>query len=84
MYFLHWLNLTGRLNPLLFSILIEKIVGSNPGILLDKLMESMGPKGDKPSIDERFAEWFSGFVDAEGTFIIRIHENSVSLAFRIK
>lgn len=44
----------------------------------------MKSRVERPPIDERFAEWFSGFVDAEGTFIIRIQENSVSLTFRIK
>jgi hypothetical protein len=51
---------------------------------LDKLISFL-PIKSKVKIDESFAEWFSGFADAEGTFIIRILEGrAVSLTFRIK
>lgn len=37
------------------------------------------------NIDGNFAEWFSGFVDAEGTFkTTRLLKSTVSLSFRIK
>lgn len=51
---------------------------------MDKLISFL-PIKSKVKIDESFAEWFSGFADAEGTFIIRILEGrAVSLTFRIK
>jgi hypothetical protein len=35
------------------------------------------------SLDQSFIEWFVGFVDAEGCFLIKINGNLVQLIFKI-